>query len=50
METIIYKGHKVKIYEGYYGDDVYITKDGESVYKARVTCGQAMDRVKFILG
>ena len=50
METITYKGYKVEVYESYYGDDVYITKDGESIYKACVTRGQAMDRVKFILG
>ena len=50
METITYKGYKVEVYEGYYGDDIYIKLDGQKVYSARVTRGQAMDRVKFILG
>ena len=50
MKTLNYKGHKVAIYETYYGDDVYITLNGQKVYSSRVTRGQAMERVKYILG
>lgn len=50
MEKLNYKGHTVEIFEGYYGDDLFITLNGEKVYSARVTRGQAMERVKYILG
>lgn len=50
MQQFIYKGHKVEIYEGYDGDQVFITKDGEKVYSARVNKGAGMERVQSKLG
>ena len=50
MQKLIYKGHDVEIYDGYDGDQLFITKDGQRVYSARVNKGMGMDRVKSILG
>lgn len=50
MQKLNYKGYEVEIYEGYDGDQVFITKAGEKVYSARVCKGQAMDRVESICG
>ena len=50
MKTLNYKGHEIEVYETYYGDDLYIKLNGKKVYSARVTRGEAMERVKFILG
>lgn len=50
MKTINYKGHTVEIYEGYDGDQIFITKDGQKVYSARVIKGQGETRMRDILG
>ena len=50
MQKLNYKGHEVEIYEGYNGDEVFITRNGQKVYSARVNRGAGMDRVHFILG
>lgn len=50
MKTLNYKGHTITIFEGYNGDEVFITKNGEKVYSARVHKGQATERIKQILG
>lgn len=50
MQQFIYKGHKVEIYSGYDGDQVFITKGGEKIYSARVNRGEGMERVKSKLG
>ncbi len=44
------KGYEVQIYETYYGDDLYITKDGEKVYSARCHRGQAIERALDVIG
>ena len=38
------KGYTVEIFGTYYGDDLYITKDGRKVYSARVAKNEAMIR------
>lgn len=50
MQKFTYNGCDVEIYESYYGDDLYITRNGEKVYSARVTRGQAETRMRDILG
>lgn len=50
MKKINYKGCEIEIYETYNGDEIFITKDGQKVYSARVCKGEAIDRMKFILG
>ena len=50
MKTFNYKGYSVTVFSGYNGDELFITKAGESIYSARVSKGQAQGRVKAILG
>ena len=38
------KGYKVEIYKGYNGDEVFISKDGNRVYSARVHKNEGLER------
>lgn len=49
MQQFIYKGYKVEIYDGYNGDQIFIYKNGEKVYSARVCKGQGEERMKWVL-
>ena len=44
MKRLEIKGYEVEIYEGYNGDEVFITKNGNKVYSARTCKGQAIER------
>lgn len=50
MQKLNYKGHTVEIYFGYNGDQIFIEKNGEKVYSARVNRGEGKDRMYRILG
>lgn len=50
MKQLEIKGYNVEIYEGYNGDEVFITKDGNKVYSARTCKGQAMQRALDVIG
>lgn len=50
MQKLIYKGHIVEIYEGYNGDEIFITLGDRKVYSARVCKGQGETRMRDILG
>lgn len=50
MKQFTYKGYEVEIYEGYNGDEIFITKGETKIYSARVHKGQAMEMIKFKLG
>lgn len=50
MKTLNYKGHTVEIYDGYNGDEIFITLNGQKVYSARVNKGAGIERMHFILG
>lgn len=50
MKQFTYKGYEIEIYEGYNGDEIFINRNGQKVYSARVHKGQAMEMIKFKLG
>lgn len=50
MQTFKINGYEVTIYETYYGDDVYIYKNDEKIYSARVIRGQAIERAFDVIG
>lgn len=50
MEKLTVKGYEIEIYKGYHGDELFISKNGETVYSARVHKGDAMNRVKQVIG
>ena len=50
MKIYGYRGHKITIFKGINGDELFITKGSENVYSARVNKGESLKRVKAILG
>lgn len=50
MQKLEIKGYEVEIYECYYGDDLYITKNGKKVYSARCHKGEAVERANKVIG
>lgn len=44
MKQLTINNYQVEIYEGYNGDEVFITKAGEKVYSARTSKGQGLKR------
>lgn len=49
MERFNINGYEITIYEGYYGDDLFINKDGERFYSCRVHRGDGMNRAMEVI-
>lgn len=50
MKRFNYKGHRVEVFEGYDGDQVFIYKGEQKVYSARTNRGEGVARVYEKLG
>lgn len=49
MIEFTYQGYQITIFETYYGDKVFIQKEGIQLYAHRVHKGDALNRVNSLL-
>lgn len=50
MQKLIINGYEVEIFDCYYGEELFITKDGDKVYSARCHKGKALERANDVIG
>lgn len=50
MQTLKINGYEIEVFTGYNGDQVFISKNGETVYSARTIKNQGLNRALEIVG
>jgi hypothetical protein len=49
MQKLNINGYEAEIYSGFYGDDLFVSKNGEVVYSARVHHGDGVNRAMSLI-